>query len=978
MVSTVPASPSPTTTALVEQLMAHIQGDVLASDLDRAIYSTDASMYRVLPRCVVAPRDTADIVQTLQLVHAHHSSIIPRGGGTSLSGQSVGTGVVLDLSKYMNRVLELNATKRWVWVEAGAIQAHVNNMASQHGLKIGPDPSSTRMASVGGMIGNNSTGAHSILYGMIADHVKAVEVVLWDGSVVMFDPKTPDELEQITQHDTLEARLYREIPSLVRTYAEDIRTRYPKVWRNVAGYNLDRVLKLMERGESFTLAPLIVGSEGTLGVVTRVKLNLVDIPKHTHLSVVHFNSLRESMEAVPTILEHQPAAVELIDRYFNQLAATSTEWGALLPHYFRNDPAAVLVVEFYGNSMTELSERAQQLQAHLAQKGYRGEVVQLAQPHEINTLWNIRKAGLGLMMSKRGDAKPQSFIDDATVPIEHLPAFAEEVERICNELGTPAAIIGHASAGCIHVNPTLSTKDPASTEKIRQLSEAILTLAIKYEGSTTGEHGEGIARSFFNEQLYGTRLHTAFRQVKGLFDPHNLLNPGKIIDAPTPWDPQVIRMSPHYHTQHAPTFTWLDFSQDGGFSGAVEMCNGQGFCRKTDGGIMCPSYIATRDEKHSTRGRANALRSAMSGALGEEGMTSDALYEALDLCLECKACQRECPSIVDMAKMKSEFLAHYQAAKGVPLRSRVFGNIRLINQLGSLPVVRSLVNWSFTDRTLRAWMELGLGIAQARSLPLLARQPFGDWFKQHAQPTAPTANKVILWDDTFMTYNEPQVGIAAVRLLEALDYTVEVLSNHACCGRPMISKGLLEQAKHAAEHNLARLRPALQAHTPIIGLEPSCVSAFRDEYPDLLRTDEARQLGQQVLFFEEFFVQALAKHPLRFATPTQPREIHVHGHCHQRTLIGAETMVAMLRHLPNTTVKLIDSGCCGMAGSFGYEAEHHELSLKIGEDRLFPAIRATHADALISAPGTSCRHQIYDATGRVAVHPLVLMADALA
>ena len=976
MVSTISPIEAVSPSALVAQLTKQIRGDVLPSALDRAIYSTDASMYRILPHCVVAPRDPADIVQTLKLVGAHGSSVVPRGGGTSLSGQSVGEGVVLDLSKYMNRILELNAEKRWVWVEAGAVQADVNHAASKFGLKIGPDPSSTRMASVGGMVGNNSTGAHSILYGMIADHVKEVEVILADGSIVLFAPKTPEQLEQLAAQPTIEGQLYREIPLLVREYADDIRTRYPKVWRNVAGYNLDRLLKMMERGESFNLAPLIVGSEGTLGVVTRVKLGLVEIPKHTHLSVVHFKSLRESMEAVPTILEHQPAAVELIDRYFNQLAATSTEWGALLPHYFRNDPAAVLVVEFYGDTLSELVERAERLQAHLAEVGYRGEVVQLAQPKEINTLWNIRKAGLGLMMSKRGDAKPQSFIDDATVPIEHLPAFAEEVERVCIALDAQAAIIGHASAGCIHINPTLSTKDPASTQKIRQLSEAILSLAIKYEGSTTGEHGEGIARSFFNEQLYGTRLHTAFRQVKGLFDPDNRLNPGKIIDAPTPWDPQVIRMSPHYHTQHAPSFTWLDFSKDGGFAGAVEMCNGQGFCRKTDGGIMCPSYIATRDEKHSTRGRANALRSAMSGALGEDGMMSEELYEALDLCLECKACQRECPSIVDMAKMKSEFLAHYQAEKGIPLRSRLFGNIRLMNQLGSLPFVRSLVNHTFTDRTLRAWMELGLGIAQERSLPLLARQPFGRWFKQHAQPT-PRKGKVVLWDDTFMTYNEPQVGIAAVRLLEALGYAVEVLNGHACCGRPMISKGLLSQATQVAEQNLKQLLPYVQEGIPIIGLEPSCVSAFRDEYPDLLRSEEARQLAKQVLFFEEFFHQALQEQPIPFTTPKHPREIHVHGHCHQRSLIGAETMVEMLRHLPNTTVKLIDSGCCGMAGSFGYETEHYALSLKIGEDRLFPAIRAAHADAFISASGTSCRHQIYDATGRVAVHPLVVMAEAL-
>ena len=961
--------------ALIGALRDQIRGDTLASDLDRAMYSTDASNYKIKPVCVVAPRDVGDVQTAVRLVGQYGASLIPRGGGTSLSGQSVGVGVALDLSKYMNQVTQIQVDHRWVEAQAGAALGAVNRALAPHALKIGPDPSSGEMATIGGMAGNNSTGAHSILYGMMADHVQAVDVVLSDGSLARFEAKTPDQVEAILAQDTLEAEIYRAVPALVAEYAEDIVARYPKTWRNVAGYNLDRIHRLIASGSSLNLAPLIVGSEGTLAVITSLRVNLVDLPRRTYLAVVHFDEMRAAMESLPIMLAHAPAAVELIDRYFIEQLDGSPEWGARVPEYFRDDPAAVLVVEFYGDNVDEMSARAEDMQSDLHDAGYTGQVVHLASAEAIETLWNIRKAGMGLTMSMRSDAKPQTFVDDAAVPIENLPDFIEQVERICDQLDARAAIIGHASAGCIHISPTLNTKTEAGVAAMRQLSEQILQLAMQYEGSTTGEHGEGIARSYFNEQLYGPRLHRAFRQVKSLFDPRNLMNPGKIIDAPEPWDPSVIRLNPAYKTPYAPNVTWLDFSADGGFAGAVEMCNGQGFCRKTDGGVMCPSYMATRDERHATRGRANALRSAISGELGPSGLISEDLYDALDLCIECKACQRECPSIVDMAKMKAEFLAQYQAVKGVPLRSRLFANVRSIFRLGAAPVVRPLVNWSLQQGLVRRLMEISLGVSAKRSMPALANRTFIDWFQKRDGSTG--TNRVVLWDDTFMTYTEPEIGVAAVRLLEAAGYQVEFVRNHACCGRPMISKGLLDHAKAAAQKNVDRLTPYVQAGVPIVGLEPSCVSAFRDEYPDLLRTQAARDVSGAVQYFEEFIGAAIDEGRISWIEPDTARVMYAHGHCHQRAQIGADAMMRMLSAAPDTTATLIDSGCCGMAGSFGYEREHYELSLEIGEDRLFPAVRSAPQDAIIVAPGASCRHQIMDATGRRAAHPVVALAAYL-
>jgi Fe-S oxidoreductase/FAD/FMN-containing dehydrogenase len=811
----------------------------------------------------------------------------------------------------------------------------------------------------------------------MVDHVQEIEVILADGSQVLLGPQKPAVVDSLSRQATLAGTLYRELPRLVDQYRDEIATGYPHTWRNVAGYNLNRLLADRPAERSFNLAPLIVGSEGTLATIVSLTLEVVPRPERTRLLVLPYRDLRAPLESVPLILESNPSAIEMLSQFFVRLARTHAEFGPRLNRFISGDPRAVLIVEFAGKEAAALASQAETLERKLRRQGYAGPVTHCVTAEEIDNLWTVRKATLGLLMSQRGDAKPLSFADDASVPLENLADYALEVERACSEAGVEVSLDAHVSAGCLHVTPSLNLKTTEGLSQMQTLSQAIIQTALKYKGSSTGEHGEGLARSYYNEQVYGSRLHQAFREVKGLFDPDNLLNPGKIIDAPAPWAPEVLRISPAYQTPLAPTDTILDFATDGGFAGLVEMCNGQGICRQRESGVMCPSFRATRDEKHSTRGRANALRAAMTGHLGPKGMSSRALYETLDLCLECKACQRECSSLVDMAKLKYEFLAQYQAEYGVPLRSRIFGYVATLNRLASL--APGLANWSYRNPLVRWGLDRLVGIDRRRTLPPLATHTFQHWF--HRRPSPPPAKRgpVILWDDTYVTYNEPEVGRAAVQVLEAAGFEVQLVAGRQCCGRPMISKGLLTEARRRAAHNVEQLQPLVSQGLPIIGLEPSCIATFRDEYPDLLRTDAARQVAARSFFIEEFLADLAERGDLdlAFNPPAQPRHVLVHGHCYQKTLPTTSPLLAMLRLLPETMVEEIPSGCCGMAGSFGYEKEHYEVSLACGEDRLFPTIRAAAAETTIVAAGTSCRQQILDGTGRRAMHPIVVLAAAL-
>lgn len=968
------------TRELARALRVAIGGQVKFDRMSRHLYSTDASSYQIMPAGVVLPRDADDVAAALEIAGRYDTSIIPRGGGTSLSGQTVGAGIVLDHSRYMDDILDLDVAERRVRVQPGLVLDQLNATLAPQGLMVGPDPASSVVATLGGMTGNNSTGTHSIRYGMMVDHVVEVELVLADGSRACFGPRSSEQVQALARRDTLEGRLYREIPRLLETYRDEITTKYPRTWRTVAGYNLNRLLADRDAGRPFNLAPLVVGSEGTLATITAVTLDLVPRPTVTRLMTISFDDLRAALDAVPFILEHEPAALELIDRFFLNLTRRTTEFGSRLT-FIEGDPRLVLVVEFAGNEEAALAARAERLERALRRHDrgvYRSStIVHQTTPAEIANVWIVRKAGFGLLMSKRGDAKPLVFADDAAVPVERLTDYALEVERVCADAGTEAAFFAHASAGCLHINPLVNLKTEEGMRQMRAISQGIARAAMAHGGTTTGEHGEGLARSYYNEELFGPRLHQAFREVKGLFDPENRLNPGKIVDAPAPWEPGLLRFHPDYDTPHAPTATHLDFSADGGFAGLVEMCNGQGFCRKRGSGLMCPSFIATRDEAHSTRGRANALRAAMTGALGPDGMTDHDLYEVLDLCLECKGCKRECPSQVDMAKLKYEFLAQYQAEHGVPLRSRLFANVAAFNRLASrLP---ALANRGMRNGLVRYLVDRLVGIDRRRPLPAVAPQSFQEWFRARPARRGAPRGPVVLWDDTYLSYNEPEIGQAAVHVLEAAGYDVTLVTERRCCGRPMISKGLLADARRHAEHNVALLAPFAERGIPIVGLEPSCMATFRDEYPDLLGSEPARRVAAGSYFIEEFLTELVdgGDVTLAFDADAVPERILVHGHCYQKALTGTTALLQMLCLLPNVTVEEIPSGCCGMAGAFGYEREHYEISMACGEDRLFPAVRDAGPETVVVAAGVSCRHQIAHGTGRRAVHPIVLLTDAL-
>ena len=963
--------------SMEQEIKQSISGDVHFDQLTRHLYSTDASDYCSVPTGVVIPRHPDDIVAVTEIINRYGGSLVPRGGGSSVSGQSIGPGVILDYSRYLNHIQEINREERWVRVEAGTVLDRLNTALQPDSLMVGPDPSSAVVATLGGMIANNATGSHSIKYRMMVNHVQEVDVILSDGSRVCFSPKTPAEVETLAKHASLEGQLYREIPRLVARYQADIATGYPRTWRNVAGYNLNYLLADQETSRLFNLAPLIVGSEGTLANIISAKVGLVPRPSQTRLMILHFNDLRTAMEEVPFILEGHPSAIELTDRTIIHLARSHPQFAQRLNRFVFGDPAAILTVEFAGDEASYLALQTDSLEKRLRKHGYKLPIIHCVTPDEIDNFWLVRTESNGLISSKPGDVKRPNFIDDPAVPVEELPDYVMEIEQACREAGTEINFNSHASVGCLHMNPALNLKTAEGLSQMEIISKLVMKIAINHHGTTTGEHGEGLARSYYNEMLYGSSLHQAFRYVKGLFDPDNVMNPGKIIDGPAPWEPELLRFNPSYKTPQAPQNTFLSFDRNGSFAGLVEMCNGQGMCRTKGAGVMCPSFRVTSQEMHSTRGRANALRAAMTGQLGPEGMTSRELYEALDLCLECKACKRECSASVDMAKLKYEFLAGYQAKHGVPLRSWLFGHVELLNRIGS--IVPKLTNLVYSSGVFRWSLDRILGIDRRRKLPDLAPTTFQSWFRRRSSVRAATRGMVVLWDDCYLSYNNPEIGVAAVKVLEASGFEVKLIENRRCCGRPMISKGLLREARENAAHNVSLLAPYAAQGVPIIGLEPSCIATFRDEYPDLLSSEAARQVATASFFIEEFLANLITQGELEltFETPEKQRHILVHGHCYQKALTSTSQLLKMLSTLPNTVVEEIPSGCCGMAGSFGYEKEHYEISLAVGEEVLLPKIRAASQDTIIAAAGTSCRQQIVEGTGRQPIHPIIVVANAV-
>jgi FAD/FMN-containing dehydrogenase/Fe-S oxidoreductase len=960
------ADPSRVDVAALERaIRSQTTAEVRFDAVSRALYATDASVYKLRPLGVVLPRTRQDLVELVRICGRAGCPLTLRGGGTSQCGQAIGTGLVIDTSKYLNAVLEVNVAERWARVEPGIVLDELNAQLRPHGLRFAPDVSTASRATVGGMMANNSSGARSVYYGKTIDHVIEQDVVLSDGTVTRFGPLSPDALEDACVGETLEARCYRRVRELAREHAGEVERRYPKVLRRVMGYNLDE----FTRGDRpFNLAKLLVGSEGTLGIVLAAKINLVPLPKAKAVLAIQFAELLEALASTPLILRHRPSAVEVMDGFILAYTKQSVALSAMRDSFIEGDPGALLCVEFYADEASELPPRLQALEADLRAHNFGYRYVHALDLPTQARVWGLREAALGLSMAMKEDAKSLSFVEDTAVPPERLRDYIDRFLGVVRRHGTTAGVYAHASVGCLHVRPVVNLKTEEGVQKFEALANDVADLVLEFGGALSGEHGDGLVRSPFMRKMFGPVLYDAFRSIKQTFDPAGLLNPGKIVDA----GPMTanLRFGAGYVTPRPETV--FDYSEYGGFGGAVEMCSGVGACRKTLEGTMCPSYMATHDEQHTTRGRANVLRLAMAGRLAESGLDDAGVYETLDLCLECRACKAECPIGVDMARYKSEFLAGYWQRHGTPLEARALGNARTLARLGS--AFAPLSNAVASSAVGRALTEHFIGIDRRRQLPAFERRTL-ERRVPAAQRTGAATTGPLLFVDTFTNYYDPEIGVAALDVLAAAGQAT-TLAGNGCCGRPQISKGLLDDARMLAKANADRLYDAAAAGRPIVFCEPSCLSAIREDAPALLR-GEARRKAQAVAGVSVLFEEYVARLGDALELVPGPSRVLLHGHCHQRSMGLVPPAKTILSRIPGVTVTDAEAGCCGMAGSFGYGRDHYDVSKAIGERRLFPAVRARGEGTVVAAAGTSCRHQIHDFTGVTAVHPAVLLRSLL-
>ena len=956
--------------ALAERLTREIAGEVLLDRFDRGRYSSDASFYQVEPQAVVVPRTDVDVQAALALAREFGVPVTARGGGTSQAGQTVGDGLVIDYSKHLAEVVEFDAAARTVWVEPGVVLDRLNRYLKPHGLFFPVDISTGSRATLGGMAANNACGARSIRYGIMVDNLLAIDALLADGEQVRFGP-VPGNLrsgDASARHlelvQTVRAIADREAPAIARSF--------PKVLRRVGGYNLDRV-----RPAGHNMAQLLVGSEGTLALFRRLMLKLQPLPRQRVLGVCHFPTFYQAMASTKAIVELGPSAVELVDRTILELGRQIPAYRPLIDRFVRGAPDALLLVEFAGDEAEQQHEQLQRLGELMADLGFPDAVVEAIEPAAQARIWDVRKAGLNIVMSMKGAGKPVSFIEDCAVPLEHLADYTARLTELFARHGTSGTWYAHASVGCLHVRPILNLKQEQDVKAMRAIAEEAFAMVRAYKGAHSGEHGDGLVRSEFHEAMFGRRLVRAFEEIKGAFDPQGVLNPGKIVGASRMDDRTLFRYPPGYRA--APIDAALDWSAWGGFLGAAEMCNNNGACRKDEPGVMCPSYRATGDEQHVTRGRANTLRLALSGQLGSDALTSEAMAATLDLCVSCKACRRECPTGVDMARMKIEVMHQMRKVRGLPLRDRVIAYLpRYAPQV-------SRVRWllHLRDRLPGAATvaERALGFSARRSLPRWHAAPYRP--RPNGQPLLGDGRDVVLFADTFTTWFEPDNARAAAAVLEAAGYRVHAPQppdrRPLCCGRTFLAAGLVDEARNEARATLAALSSFVENGVPVVGLEPSCLLTMRDEFTALLPAGLTAALAERALLLEEFLWREHGAERLHLPLRANgKRRALVHGHCHQKAFGVMEAVTGCLGLVPDLDVQVIESSCCGMAGAFGYEAEHHAISLRMAELALLPAVRAADLDTLIIADGTSCRHQIHDGTGRQAVHAACVLADALA
>jgi FAD/FMN-containing dehydrogenase/Fe-S oxidoreductase len=960
---------------LQRELEAAIDGEVRFDRISRALYSTDASVYQIEPLGVVIPRSHEAVIRAVEIAARHGVPITPRGGGTSQAGQSIGAGLVLDTSKHLNRILEINPDERWARVEPGVVLDELNAVLRPHQLRFAPDVSSASRATVGGMMANNSSGARSVLYGKTIDHVHEQRVVLADGSLAHFRPLTAGELARAQSGDAIAARAYRAIPELGVRHAAEIDRRFPKVLRRVGGYNLDA---FVDPARPIDLTRIIVGSEGTLGFIVDAKIGLVPLPAQKTVMTIEFDHLLDALGATPLVLKHGPSAVEVMDDFILSHARGHALLDAQRQSMIQRDGSSLLCVEFYGDSLDALAARMEGVERELKGASYSCRVRHVLDLAKQAKIWSFREAALGLSTAMKSDGKAISFVEDTAVAPDKLRAYIERFIAIVRRHGTTAGVYAHASVGCLHVRPVVNLKTASGVATFEAIATEVADLVLEFGGALSGEHGDGLVRGAFNEKMFGSELYQAFRAVKRTFDPNGLFNPGRIVD--TPPITSHLRFGAGYQTP-APATTF-DFSEHAGFGRAVEMCSGVGLCRKTRDGTMCPSFMVTREEAHSTRGRANTLRLAMNGELGDAKLSDRGVHDVLDLCLECRACKSECPVGVDVARFKSEFLSGYWERHRLTMSAHAFGHAHSASALGSrfAPLSNAIAN----SNPMRWVMEHTLGVDRRRTLPKWTRntlrrryppsrlrQGFGGQEGAHHQ--------TLFFVDTFTEYEAPEIGVAAIEVLKASGLPTALAPN-VCCGRPLISQGLLSEARRQAAANVHALFDAADAGRAIVFVEPSCLSAVREDAPDLLRGElqrRARVVARQSLLFEEYLERECAAGTATLKLATGPANIHLHPHCHQRSMGLAAPAKALLSRVPGAVVTDLDAGCCGMAGSFGYTRDHYDVSRAIGERKLLPVARTLDARSVLVASGTSCRHQVHDLAGAAAVHPAVLLRSLL-
>jgi len=950
-------------TELAGKLRKDVDGEILFDAFSCGRYSTDASIYQLDPIGVVIPRNEQAARTAMQIAAEQGVPILPRGAGTSQCGQTVGVALVIDCSKYLNNIVSVNIPERTVTVQPGMVLDQLNAALRPHGLWYPVDVSTSAQATIGGMAGNNSCGARSIRYGNMVHNVASIDAWLADGSEMQFGPVNLDSKAQSRHRELIER-----IETVVLREADEIADRWPTVLRRVQGYNID----MLRPGRDYNLAHLLVGSEGTLAFSRRLTLRLSPVPPHKVLGVVHFPSFYQAMEHTQEIVALDPDAVELVDRTMIDLARENPAFEATVRQFIQGEPEAILLVEFAGENRDEQITRLKRLVELSGGSGF--SVVEITDAVLQKAVWEVRKAGLNIMMSMKGDGKPVSFVEDCAVPLEHLAEYTHRLNDVFAKHGTRGTWYAHASVGTLHVRPVLDMRRDGA-ERMRAIAEEACAMVREYKGAAfSGEHGDGLVRSEWIEPIIGSRLTHALGEIKGILDPAGVMNPGKIVRPSRMDDRSLFRYKPGYRIESRQTA--LDWSEWGGIGPAVEMCNNNGHCRKFDAGTMCPSYRVTRDEQHVTRGRANTLRLALSSQLGTEALTSQELYDTLDLCVGCKGCKRECPTGIDMARFKIEFLHRYTRRHGLSLRQRLIASLPRYAPLVSR--FAGLAN-ALAGLVPSKWVaENVFGLSPSRSLP--------QWSSQSIKRPQPASKKngrnVVLFADTFNRYFEPENLSAAVTVLEAAGYVVHLAQPASggrplCCGRTYLSAGQVDLARREAIRMIEALRPFVARGCPVIGLEPSCLLTLRDEYLALGLGEDAQQLARQSMLFEEFIASEISKGAFDLKFAPLARKAVLHGHCHQKAFDAMGSMRVTLGLVPGLEVETVQSSCCGMAGSFGYEKEHFEVSMKMAEAALLPAVRKAAEDDLLIANGTSCRHQIHDGAGRKAMHIARVLGRAI-